>query len=317
MIINIEKQMPRIFSLAIGMVLIFGISGCGGSSSDNTGTSSSVSGVVIDGYIANAMVCLDLNKNYLCDVEEPSTTSNSKGAYTLTFSGSTDNQIILAQVFANSKDADDGGKTMDEANRTGYTLAAPAIQASVITPLTTLVTLDLLTKLDASITATRISTSEKLVQIALNNSDSIMGFDFVKAGNLNTHNLAQVITAILPEVQMRANTTLSDQAAASISNAQVLQQVNYRGMRDGIYAVLERVIDISSHDALKFPLATAMLNATYSSDILGVTGSGTDITLGLIAPPRSYFDGNASFYPNACAQSLTNLECFEFQLFSR
>ena len=41
----------------------------------------SLDGVVIDGYIVDAQVCLDLNENYKCDSGEPSVKTRSKGAF--------------------------------------------------------------------------------------------------------------------------------------------------------------------------------------------------------------------------------------------
>jgi len=40
-----------------------------------------LSGTVVDGYIANAVICIDENKNNKCDPEEPKTLTNSKGKY--------------------------------------------------------------------------------------------------------------------------------------------------------------------------------------------------------------------------------------------
>jgi len=54
--------------------------GCGGGSGSNSAT---ISGVVSDGYIKNAVVCLDLNNNFLCDSNEPSTKSDEFGVYNL------------------------------------------------------------------------------------------------------------------------------------------------------------------------------------------------------------------------------------------
>jgi len=50
-------------------------------------------GKVVDGYIKNATVCVDLNKNDTCDADEPKANSNENGEYTLEYQ-KTDAPII-------------------------------------------------------------------------------------------------------------------------------------------------------------------------------------------------------------------------------
>jgi len=67
------------------MVVPFIMLGCSDSSdsSDSHATTQAVSGKVVDGYIANAMVCIDLNENKWCDVDEPQSATDANGSYTL------------------------------------------------------------------------------------------------------------------------------------------------------------------------------------------------------------------------------------------
>jgi len=59
------------------------IAGCG--SGSGTGNSAaSISGKVADGYLVNATVFLDKNRNYQLDAGEPSAITDSNGAYSLT-----------------------------------------------------------------------------------------------------------------------------------------------------------------------------------------------------------------------------------------
>lgn len=90
---------PNIFSFKPSWRLIFVclltasiITGCGSSGTDTTagvgsgGTgvlAKAVTGTVADGYLVNATVFLDKNGNYQLDASEPSTTTDSNGAYTL------------------------------------------------------------------------------------------------------------------------------------------------------------------------------------------------------------------------------------------
>ena len=61
------------------------LTACGGSGG-SSGGGSVLTGKVVDGYISGATVCLDLNKNGVCDTGEPSGTTGAGGAYTLTYS---------------------------------------------------------------------------------------------------------------------------------------------------------------------------------------------------------------------------------------
>lgn len=84
---NIPRTRPSPLSLALlgsvcgGLALSLAACGGGGSSSPSA---NSVSGVVLDGPIQGATVCLDLNANQQCDSGEPaSTPTDAQGRYTI------------------------------------------------------------------------------------------------------------------------------------------------------------------------------------------------------------------------------------------
>jgi uncharacterized repeat protein (TIGR04052 family) len=76
----------------------FAFAGCGSSGSDNNTTNelpantnpvsstTTYSGVVSDGYIQGAIVCLDLAGDGVCDATDPQATTDANGAYTITTS---------------------------------------------------------------------------------------------------------------------------------------------------------------------------------------------------------------------------------------
>lgn len=310
---NMQKNL---FAAAMTLATLT-VASCGGGGSSSP-TTTTVQGKVIDGYIANATICLDINKNARCDEGEPSTTSDASGAYSLSFAGTADDKVILARASDFSIDSDDGGITINEAGRTAFTLAAPAINASVISPLTTLVTLELVTNLSAPITPERIAAAEKSVQKSLDDTTPIMGYDFVKASNTNVQNLAKVITAVLPESFVEAKTTLLAAASQEISDSQALQQIIYQGTQAGVYAVLGMVIDNNSNHTLKYPLDKAMTNAVKGARILGVSGSGTKATLTLQPYSSSYYNDNVpTYFTEACPANTSDLQCFIFQEFEQ
>ena len=68
--------------------------GCGGGGSSNT-TNTTINGKVVDGYVKNAKVCVDLNNNFMCDENEPFTYSDENGNYLLEIE---DKNYILISV---------------------------------------------------------------------------------------------------------------------------------------------------------------------------------------------------------------------------
>ncbi|WP_130536374.1 MbnP family copper-binding protein [Thiomicrorhabdus indica] len=119
-------------ALSIGL-----LSACGGGSSEtssNTNTTS-VSGQVADGYLQGATVCLDLNLNSVCDVNEPSAVTGENGRYTLDDVNldDADSLPILVEVPETAIDED----TMSAVGQ-AYMLSAPAGIHAFVSPLTTM-----------------------------------------------------------------------------------------------------------------------------------------------------------------------------------
>ena len=57
--------------------------GCGGGGSSSSSKENTIKGKVADGYVKNAIVCADLNKNFKCDPNEPTDISDKNGNYSL------------------------------------------------------------------------------------------------------------------------------------------------------------------------------------------------------------------------------------------
>jgi len=164
-----QRQATRLIqrllsTAAIGLLL----SGCGGGtdtatnsdwrfsgSGTDTATNSEwrFSGSLIDGPIQGARVYLDLNGNLMHDEGEPiSLPTGPDGQFNLVASGLADEAVKKAQLVAHvpdtARDKDDGGKTLLEAGRFGFTFMSP-VQAfvgegrdveAVVSPFTTQVT---------------------------------------------------------------------------------------------------------------------------------------------------------------------------------
>ena len=133
----------RLSTLTLSISLI--LSGCGSSSNDQSSTTvapvypttTSLTGVVADGLIKGATVCLDKNNNLMCDNSEPQSITNDKGEYTLKEISNNDslNYLVIAVVPKGAIDQDAPNTPIS----TAYTLTAPIGKNSFISPLTTLV----------------------------------------------------------------------------------------------------------------------------------------------------------------------------------
>lgn len=134
-------KQPLILGLSVLSLAM--LTACGGGSSSapfEGATTSSVSGKVADGYLRGATVCLDMNDNAVCDANEPTTITGSGGAFTLEkiAGGDESKYPLLVEVHATAVDED----TMAPVGLS-YMLSAPAGQYAFISPLSTLVHLQM------------------------------------------------------------------------------------------------------------------------------------------------------------------------------
>lgn len=133
-----KRLLPALFATTALMVY-----GCGGGGSDSSSPppppppapTTSLSGVVLDGVLAGAQVCIDLNDNRACDVAEPTATTDTAGAYTLTGvpEAEAGQRVLIAEAIAGTTIDADAGVVAE-----AFTLVAPAGKGAVISPFTTL-----------------------------------------------------------------------------------------------------------------------------------------------------------------------------------
>ena len=196
-------------SLSITVIAAsIGLTACGGGGSDTPKTETPVvsavtlSGKVADGYLSGATVCLDLNRNKICDTGEPSAISTAGGNYSLE---ATQRQIetfpVLVQVIA--------GTTVDEDNPGAvvtkkYTLSAPAGKGAFVSPLTTMVQ----TKIETTGASIASIENELLTSIGQDSSGVSLFDDYVdmKTSSASTtdqdnyeklHQVAQVTATVI------------------------------------------------------------------------------------------------------------------------
>jgi hypothetical protein len=184
------------------------LAGCGGGSSSLNTQITSISGTVMDGYISGAKVCLDINANLICDITEPSGTSKSDGTYTLNIVPGTDlsKLHVIAVVDQNTTDADT--KTAPAKN---YVLLAPATTAAVVTPLTTLVSNNMIAVPGLTVAEAQNQTVATL-QLASSNA---LTKDYIKENDPATHNLAKLTADLLGQATASVNTAADITASST------------------------------------------------------------------------------------------------------
>lgn len=224
-------------AVLLACMTLAGCGGGGGSTDSNSSAgesikSTSISGTVIDGYIEGANVCLDINANQSCDSGEPNATTAADGSYKIDTSSLTASQIkaahLLTVVPTTSKDADDGGKTLAQAGKQGFSFMAPAaayvladssaITGAVISPLTTLVSHDMIA--GGSI----LSTAKNNVRARLGLAENTdLTQNFVAQKDATLIQVAQMLTVAIGEIKAAAKTGDTSERQALFAALEYLQ----------------------------------------------------------------------------------------------
>ncbi|WP_425219827.1 hypothetical protein [Ralstonia solanacearum] len=166
----------------LGVTITASLTACGGGSSDNApGTSApqsapNLTGKAIDGYLAGATVCLDLNSNGVCDGEEPSAVTDDNGNYGLVVNGNVIGRKLLVVVSSATKDK----------SRPGYTFPANIALSGIVdgateqnvTPLTSMI----VAQMEAG--ASKAAALQSVAALVGANVDPKR--DYVAAGDQNT-----------------------------------------------------------------------------------------------------------------------------------
>ncbi len=184
-----------------------------------------LSGTAVDGYLAGARVFFDANRNGILDPDEPSTTTDRAGKFTLTvdvkkFDRNHDGKLTSDE----GRIVVDGGVDLSTGEtRTGQ-LTAP-LGASVVTPLTTLVD-----AVAGSNPSFGVDESERRVKLALGvpADVSVNGFDPIHAAAIGDPRAAsvQAATATVSDTVSQLSTVLDrgsgadgQQAADAVGDA--------------------------------------------------------------------------------------------------
>lgn len=129
---------------ALSLMILVGACGFGdgrddGRSDGAVQAMTAIDGLVLDGPIADARVCLDLDRSGRCDGQDPQAQTDALGRYTLSVPADSTAPLIAEVLAGRSRDLGAGGALA----RVSYRMASPSVAYSKhITPLTTMVLLE-------------------------------------------------------------------------------------------------------------------------------------------------------------------------------
>lgn len=248
------KKILRRFAMGCAAGAMLAAAGCG--SGSGSGGSSSVSGVVADGYIQGATVFLDKNGNKVLDADEPTATTGTGGAYTLEGVSAADVAAypVVVQVPVGATDEDRGRVT------TEYILTAPAGKPEFVSPLTTLVQQQVE---DTGVTAEQAEAAVKAT-IGLSETTSLFTDFKANAGNADyafAANVAKVVATAIAENKEAIETAagagnVDVNAVTRLVVAEVVRNVAQ------IAEAVKSAPDMSDEDAIRTMATTAVAVST-------------------------------------------------------
>lgn len=274
-------------SIAAAIVIGCGGGGGGGGPAGGAPSTSSFSGVAIDGNLYLARAFLDLNGNGSYDAGEPAATTGSSGDFSLTATQDQINShsVVITAISGTTVDQDDPNTPIVG----GFTMVAPAGHPSVVSPLTTQV----VAKMAEGFSLSDAKASVQ-ADLGLSSVDVMLNYVSEKASNsayLDVHKVAVAIAEVLKTVESSstASTSLTDKltsvknkvavqiapqivqikAASSVANAKGLAAISVYNSESGRSYTLGGSIS---------GLTGAGLVIANNTDTISVASSGTAFT---------------------------------------
>lgn len=276
--------MKKIYAFPLAAMCAGILSACGGgggsdSPSPTPPATTSIKGVVADGYLQGAKVCLDINANGRCDSNEPNATTSANGAYEMSgiTAGDETKFASLVEVPATAIDKDTGA-----AVGKAFFLQSPAGKYAFISPITTLVQAQMATGM------TEADAVKYVMQTLIGMTDpNISPFvDYMtmgsSAGYVTTHQAAQVVAGAFQQVykdfEMDANrnqvqSVLSSYAAKTLafqkSGSKGFAVANGLGTHDDLASIQRQITAAGT-------AATATQDVSIQFDV--VAGGSSTVT---------------------------------------
>lgn len=249
---SIIRQWLHVYrSVSVLLIVAAFIAGCGASDgsflSSGVGTggtgsvAKSVSGTVADGYLVNATVYLDKNKNYQLDDGEPSAVTDAHGAYTLSVDPADVGKypIMVLALKGVTIDLDTGSAVTNS-----YLLSMPAAAVSgtagsnFVSPMSSMVR----ELMETGKYATMQQAMDALnAQMGLAAGTNIMA-DYIAAGDTTLHTAAQNMV-ILMESQM-------SQILSTSGSVTTVDVNRYRAMMGTIFGNMHAMMGANAQSGM-------------------------------------------------------------------
>lgn len=212
------KYRTKFSTFSLSLAALLSLSGCNSDEKTMPFSSESVStlsGMVADGYLVGAKVCLDKNYNDACDTDEPFVMTDASGRYTFVLKEMTAVELpIIVEADETTVDLDTNTSIGEK-----WHFKAAVGNHGFISPLTTLVAQEM--ELNASLT----------LEQAMSNLQSELGMeinsttDYIATNNLKAHNAAKIIARSL------ANSEESLRAASPDSDSRLVRLLAAKQIR--------------------------------------------------------------------------------------
>nr|WP_275664499.1 DUF1566 domain-containing protein [Vibrio tubiashii] len=292
---------------AISVALI----GCGGGSEPDSKLSPSVepsasnrlTGVVMDGYLVNANVCLDKNKNSICDSGDGNIVqTDSQGKYELPVEGSTEGYRVLVEAIANKTiDLDNPNQAITK----DFTLESPAMHSDVVSPMTSMIASM------ADLTGESFDEAARTLAADLNVSEDVLKSDYVSGSSSESqqiHMLARGITRVIQSAQNASKDGGVTEEFARKGSMNRLANLDV--------AAMKQRTDNLSHGAQNTEQALEQLASDYRDDLKIDHDDikGDVVTTVPRAPKKGVVDDSADTFDWSLVKPFVSLSDYEYSL---
>ncbi|MGF1769067.1 hypothetical protein L4D06_17025 [Enterovibrio makurazakiensis] len=250
--------------LAASVALV--LAGCGSDDSTNTTTPSSITVKAIDGYLANAEVCVDRNDNGSCESEEVlNTLTNAEGEVQITKADVAHNIIVTAKASITS-DSDKGGKLGNDFQYIVNANANISNGSTInVTPFTTLAYVN-------DMTLEEVAADLNLPIDAISGDYVSMAQDTENEDATKVHAVARSVTGTLPaevkivekEALNASVATITEKVESIINAGENLDKVNIELDEKG-QAVTKPIYTLDSYFSVGEKMWSTSLNKAYAT----------------------------------------------------
>ena len=267
---NAFSQRHALALAGLCLLMVYGCSGGGGGTDAGTpgATTTSVPVTVIDDAIQFATVCLDKNKNGVCDAGEPSGKTDIAGKVTLQVDPADVGKFpILAVVGTDAVDSYYGPVT------TAFTLTAPADQTAVVSPLTTLV--------QTTVANTGASTAEAAASVQSQTGITVSLFQDFTKNTTPEGEAASMVARLVVLVTQQQSAVLSSTVGTTAIDGTIVTTADLNQLiQNKVLEILPNVMTVLQDPAVQAALSSATTSA-------GVTAALTAPAVAIVTNPAT------------------------------